>query len=540
MKEEKLDKAYELLDLRKGASSNEIQQAYQHLFNEYQMMLTNAPTDHLRLLYQNRLNEVTEAYKMLGGMTHDELKELPGVSPVAVSEEFDSESTQEIEYSLTIADALKLFELKKIPDDVKLQGIYVKKRQELEKRLNNTTNQTLRNAYGQAIQELSEAHELLKQNEKFTHTGSSKTRDKTNSKGLVSIVIYTLLGVILVSFGVWFVVEISSSQNVSEQENELFLALKEQADEYYKEQDWSHALETYKKAYELKSDVAIADSIARLTSWVNMLADLPMDLQILISTMQQVETGSFMMGCNYGNKDCYDFEKPAHQVDISSFFIGKYEVTVAQFAAFVEESNYQTEAEIVFGYSVVWNGRDWVRMEGVNWRHDVSGNLREINDYNHPVIHVSWNDALAFCEWMSNHTGKEFRLPTEAEWEFAARGGNKSKGTSYSGSDSIKRVGWYNFNSLENTHAVGLKQPNELGLYDMTGNVWEWCMDWYDSKYYSKSPSQNPKGPLSGQEKVLRGGDWSAIEKNSRLTIRAHNNVQNRGGDSGFRVVMIN
>jgi formylglycine-generating enzyme required for sulfatase activity len=178
-------------------------------------------------------------------------------------------------------------------------------------------------------------------------------------------------------------------------------------------------------------------------------------------------------------------------------------------------------------------------MDGVNWRHDVSGNLREKNEYNHPVVHVSWNDALAFCEWMSNHTGKEFRLPTEAEWEFAASGGNKSKGTNYSGSDSIKRVAWYNYNSLGNTHAVGLKQPNELGLYDMTGNVWEWCMDWFDSRYYGESPSQNPQGPSFGQEKVLRGGDWSVIEEIARLTMRVHNNAHNRGGDSGFRVVMI-
>lgn len=211
-----------------------------------------------------------------------------------------------------------------------------------------------------------------------------------------------------------------------------------------------------------------------------------------------------MMGSNDGNAN----EKPVHQVTLNNYYIGKYEVTLAQFKAFIEDSGYNTDAEKgTGGYgSYIWENGNWNNKDGINWRHDVNGKLQ--SDDRHPVIHISWNDAMEFCKWLSSKTGKNFTLPTEAEWEYAARGGNKSKGYQYAGSNEIGSVAWHSDNSGYKTHPVGLKQANELGLYDMSGNVWEWCSDWYGENYYANSPANNPKGPDAGSLRVLRGGSW--------------------------------
>lgn len=123
-----------------------------------------------------------------------------------------------------------------------------------------------------------------------------------------------------------------------------------------------------------------------------------------------------------------------------------------------------------------------------------------------PVENVSWNDCQDFITKLNAKTGLKFRLPTEAEWEYAARGGNKSQGYKYSGNNDIELVAWYEGNSGKETHSVGTKQPNELGIYDMSGNVWEWCQDWYNKKYYSISNQTNPNGLSNGSKHVVRGG----------------------------------
>jgi formylglycine-generating enzyme required for sulfatase activity len=156
----------------------------------------------------------------------------------------------------------------------------------------------------------------------------------------------------------------------------------------------------------------------------------------------------------------------------------------------------------------------------------------------HPMVNINYNDANAYCNWLSEKTGKDYRLPTEAEWEFAARGGNNSNNYTYSGSNDLEEVGWSTDNSGSSTQACGRKKPNELGLYDLSGNVWEWCKDWYDSNYYSNSPSSNPRGPSSGSDRVLRGGCWYYPATDCRVANRSYRDPTNRYIHYGFRVVL--
>ena len=186
--------------------------------------------------------------------------------------------------------------------------------------------------------------------------------------------------------------------------------------------------------------------------------------------MVHVEGGTFRMGATEEQgEDAEGWEKPVHRVTLSSYLIGKHEVTQAL----------------------------WGEVMGVNPSVDEQG-----GDY--PVENVSWFDCQEFIGKLNARTGMRFRLPTEAEWEYAARGGDRSKGYKYAGRDNLDEAGWYDGNSGNHTHPVGLKKPNELGLYDMSGNVWEWCEDRYGK--YSSEAQTNPTGPQSGGDRVLRGG----------------------------------
>ncbi len=251
-----------------------------------------------------------------------------------------------------------------------------------------------------------------------------------------------------------------------------------------------------------------------------------------------IEGGEFTMGCtSEQGDDCKDNEKPPHQVKISDFYIGKYEVTVKEFRLFIEKSGYRTDADKKGAY--LWTGEEWERRTTVNWQYDANGNKRTASEDNHPVIYVSWNDAVAYCNWLSKETGKTYRLPTEAEWEYAARGGQKSKGYKYSGSNDIDRVAWYGDNSGNKTRLVGQKQPNELGLYDMTGNVWERCSDRYNEDYYSNSPNSNPQGSSSGSLHLLRGGCWVNSLEYCRVSARRSSVPTARDNINGFRLVLV-
>jgi formylglycine-generating enzyme required for sulfatase activity len=211
-----------------------------------------------------------------------------------------------------------------------------------------------------------------------------------------------------------------------------------------------------------------------------------------------IPAGRFMMGCSQGDEQCYADEKPQYEVQITrSFQLGKYEVTQGQ----------------------------WTNVTGSN-PSKFKGEDRL------PVEEVSWNDVQSFIAKLNAlNDGYRYRLPTEAEWEYAARGG--TIGVYYGNLDAI---GWYEKNSGSKTHPVGQKQPNGFGLYDMLGNVWEWCSDGYDKSYYGSSPGSDPKGPDSAQGRVLRGGSWDDISSNARASSRVGVVPFVRGNAIGFRV----
>ena len=248
--------------------------------------------------------------------------------------------------------------------------------------------------------------------------------------------------------------------------------------------------------------------------------------------MVTVESGTFTMGENQNGLLKGD-EHPAHQVALSEYHIGKYPVTVAQFRQFVEATGYTTQAELK-GRSMTMEyveGRyKPIHKDGLNWKYGGDEKPRGASDDNHPVIHISWIDANAFCKWLAKVTGKNFRLPTEAEWEFAAKGGVKSKGFRYSGSDNYDEVAVY---KSKNTAPVGTKKPNELGIYDMSGNVAEWCNDWQGK--YSRESQVNPQGPSTGLYRVSRSASWFD-EYRSDTVRRSGFNVTMTGSKYGFRV----
>lgn len=222
--------------------------------------------------------------------------------------------------------------------------------------------------------------------------------------------------------------------------------------------------------------------------------------------MVYVQGGMFSMGATSEQdaSDPHTDEYPVHSVVLPDYYIGKFEVT----------------QEL------------WEKVMGSN-----PSSFKKGNDY--PVENVSWNDAQAFLTKLNQLTGKKYALPTEAQWEYAARGGVKSNGYKYSGSNTVGDVAWYDGNSESSTHPVGAKQPNELGIYDMGGNVLEWCSDWYDPNYYSNSPQANPTGPASGTDRVMRGGSWYYDARYCRVSHRDLINPDTRLDSRGFRVVLL-
>jgi len=261
-----------------------------------------------------------------------------------------------------------------------------------------------------------------------------------------------------------------------------------------------------------------------------------------LSTMIPIKGGTFLMGTD--DEKAYGDEKPAHQVKLSDFAIGKYPVTQAL------------------------------------WQQVIAENPSYFKGQKRPVEQVRWYDAVVFCNALNEACGytpcyfsdakhqtlfgkiskgyellneggvffqkvsKCYRLPTEAEWEYAAKGGNKKNDYIYAGGNKLNEVAWYGENSHSETKSVGLKLPNELGLYDMSGNVWEWCYDWFDGKYYKQCAEQenglieNPLGPKTGSLRVLRGGSWGGTSVICRSSLRSGSSPVNRTLINGFRLVL--
>lgn len=223
--------------------------------------------------------------------------------------------------------------------------------------------------------------------------------------------------------------------------------------------------------------------------------------------------------------DKFTSEFPVHHITLSSFYIGKYEVTNKEFAEFLNAYGHDSIKTGVFKGQPIFLEDDWgIEYAGKSWK-------AKAGYENHPAIFVSWYGADAYCKW------KGGRLPTEAEWEFAARGGLENCSYKYSGSNVPDSVAWYYGNSDKMTHQVGKLKPNSLGIYDMSGNAYEWCSDWF-SNYEFKS-TQNPQGPQTGEYKVLRGGSWYDYYSHLSVTNRGNYNPDYMSNLIGFRLVKL-
>jgi formylglycine-generating enzyme required for sulfatase activity len=247
----------------------------------------------------------------------------------------------------------------------------------------------------------------------------------------------------------------------------------------------------------------------------------PVDLPVG-PAMVRVEGGTFQMGSNEGEAD----ERPVHSVTVSSFMLGKYEVTVGEYMQFAEETNshYPEWLEAGSKYHIETGTDAFYKDKGYTNRQSRL-----------PIVGVSHDDAVAYCAWLRKKTGLVYRLPTEAEWEYAARGGMQSRKYSHAGSNNAGAVGWNRENSDGKPHEVGGKGANELGLYDMSGNVREWCGDWYGG--YRPTSQTNPTGPGSGSSRVLRGGSWYFYPQFCRVADRNVDSPQYRDCSIGFRVL---
>ncbi|MEO1623902.1 MAG: formylglycine-generating enzyme family protein [Bacteroidota bacterium] len=244
----------------------------------------------------------------------------------------------------------------------------------------------------------------------------------------------------------------------------------------------------------------------------------------------KIAGGTFTMG---NNQSEYSDEKPERIVSISDFYLGKYPVTNSQYAIFLNQYGSDTvlkgdhEGQKMIEpdeWGVLNEGKAWQAAEGCE---------------DHPVINVTWYGAHTFCQWLSEKSGHQYALPSEAQWEYAARSGIHTEAHSliYAGSNKLKEVGWYDENSHQKTKAVGLKMPNQLGLYDMSGNVFEWCEDRWHANY-DDAPLDGKAWLENGDEnlRVIRGGSWLNYDFNCRVSIRNGFNADLRFNDIGFRV----
>ncbi len=269
-----------------------------------------------------------------------------------------------------------------------------------------------------------------------------------------------------------------------------------------------------------------------------------------------VKGGCFEMGDIFGD-GIPDEELPVHEVCVDDFYLSKFQVTNEQFKKFIDATGYRTTAEeqgTGFGLGQYGPGKAEYRA-GLDWRHPLWPGDTIEKKMDHPVLQVSWDDAQVFVRWLGNRVGKAYRLPYEAEYEYAARSGGKKYKFSWGNGEpsgnvadrSFKKVFKYvkpeqMFENYKDGYAftapVGSFKPNELGLYDMTGNAFSWCEDWFNSEYYKDSPKMNPHGPDHGLERVARGGSWYNRPRFSRDSYRGYAPADARNDNIGFRLAL--
>jgi formylglycine-generating enzyme required for sulfatase activity len=247
-----------------------------------------------------------------------------------------------------------------------------------------------------------------------------------------------------------------------------------------------------------------------------------------------IPAGEFVMGSPESEKDRFKSEGPQHRVRITRpFYLGQYPVTLGEFLKFYHDADYKLEIERDrkgdFGFmsdaGKTSDKRPWA--PGFE------------NGDDHPAVFVSWNDAAAFCQWLSKKEGRQYRLPTEAQWEYACRAGSTTAFCFGDDEKDLDDYGWYDGNGGHGTKAVGKKKPNAWGVYEMHGCVWQWCADWYDENYYANSPTDDPQGPSEGSMRAFRGGGWVHEAKNCRSARRAYNVPGYRFYGLGFRVARV-
>lgn len=242
--------------------------------------------------------------------------------------------------------------------------------------------------------------------------------------------------------------------------------------------------------------------------------------------MVRIEGGTYMMGSKDEDRIAESDEQKQHEVKVSTFEMNRLEITVWEWKEYIKKTKQKMPLKPVWGF----------------------------ND-NAPITNITWFDAIKYCNWLSKQDGLKpcytyagpnvvcdftangYRLPTEAEWEFAAKGGNKTKGYVLSGGNNSEEVAWWVKNSDRKPHAVGTKLPNELGIHDLSGNVWEWCWDWYNKDYYKIEDGNNPKGPIRGEKKSVRGGSWDSQESYLRVANRISTKPELTNEFYGFRLV---
>jgi len=241
-----------------------------------------------------------------------------------------------------------------------------------------------------------------------------------------------------------------------------------------------------------------------------------------------IPAGKFIMGSPANEAGRYENEGPQREVQIAKpFYLGKYEVRISEFREFVKAVQFKTDAETNGGAYVPVKDK-WQRKEGVHW---MNPGFSQKDD--HPVVCLAWTDAVEYCKWLAKKTGHSYRLPTEAEWEYACRAGTQQAYSFGPDSRELSRNGWYGENSGGKTRPVGQKKPNPWGLFDMHGNAREWCLDWYGK--YTPEAAVDPAGPLRGSVRVLRGGSWASPARDLRCAERRNG----MGGSerAGFRLV---